>query len=108
MLFFWFENMILCFWDEILTTDAKQDFKWPPLSLFFPLFKTSDRFEDTKKYLFSIFSTLSVLIFVSFDTAEQKKQRCGQFMGKLKKIHWEIKETTRIALTLLEFVLEEK
>lgn len=31
------------------------------------------------------FDTLSVLIFVSYNIAEQRNQRCGQFIGKLEK-----------------------
>lgn len=94
--------MILCFWDEIFAAGAEQDFKWPALTRlisFFLPFKTSDKFEDMNKYSFYIFSTLSALIFITFNTAEQRKQ--------MWQIDWEIKETIRIALTFPEFVLEE-
>lgn len=41
ILFFWWESMFLCFWDEILADDAKKDFKWPALTTVAPFFLLS-------------------------------------------------------------------
>lgn len=90
ILFFWFENMILCFWDEILAVDAEQDFKWPALTRL-GSFSTTGKFEVMKKYLFSFFSTSSVLIFVLFNTAEQWQIHLEinlKFTWEIREIAW--------------------